>query len=649
MKMWEPSRDRIEQSHAAAFIRQINDTSSESLKDFHQLYEYSIENPIQFWNHAFSFCDIIHEGSLDPCVLEGEHLLDTRWFPNVRLNYAENLLRADGEKMAIIFRGEEKFQKSLQYSDLYNAVRRVRSALKAQGVSKGDRVAGFLPNMPEALIAMLATSSLGAIWSSASPDFGVEGVLDRFGQIEPDVLFCANGYYYKGKTFDSLEKVREIQNGLATLKKTIVVPYVAMDEQQPLENSLCYEHIMHDAAFDEAMAYERVPFSHPLFIMFSSGTTGKPKCIVHSVGGTLLEHKKELLLHTNLKDEDTIFYATTCGWMMWNWLASALSCNATLFLYDGFPMAREGSILFDFVDEHNISIFGTSAGYLSAVSKQGLQPQTSHSLKTLHTILSTGSPLLPEQFDYVYQDIKEDVCLSSIAGGTDIIGCFALGCPMLPVYRGELQTRSLGYAVEVLNDEGKPIQGQKGELVCTLPFPSMPVAFWNDPEKKRYFDAYFAVYDNIWRHGDYVELTDHDGLIFYGRSDAVLNPGGVRIGTAEIYRQLEAIDEIQQGVVIGQQWQGDERIVLFVQLKEGVTLDESLEQKIKQEIREQATPRHVPKKIIAVADIPVTRSGKISELAIKKIIHGESVKNAEALKNPESLELFKDIAALQEG
>jgi acetoacetyl-CoA synthetase len=651
--MWQPSESRASESNLVQFVSQIADSQLASTDlDLHRLHDWSTENPEAFWEAVLEYSQIIWEGSPSPTLDTSTRFQDSRWFPNIKLNFAENLIQhsvALDQQEAIVFWGERNLQTRLTWQELRERVSAVAEQLTALGVSPGDRVAAITPNAPEAIIAMLATSAIGAVWSSASPDFGWQGILDRFGQIEPKVLICCNGYQYKGTQYSLLDKLQEV---LAELKPEAVLIVAHLDGEHPLTPD-AIGHInksawLTDARSPKPVPYTRLPFNHPLYIMFSSGTTGKPKCIVHGAGGTLLEHKKELQLHTDLKPSDRILYATTCGWMMWNWLVSSLSVKATVMLYDGFPMLDDGKVLFDFIDQENITIFGTSAGFISALNKLGTKPKATHSLESLHTILSTGSPLVPESFDFVYEHIKTDVCLSSISGGTDIIGCFALGAPTLPVYRGELQTRSLGLAVDVVDDAGNSVRGEKGELVCKQPFPSMPIYFWNDQDGSRYHNAYFSRFENVWCHGDYVELTQNSGMIFYGRSDAVLNPGGVRIGTAEIYRQLETIPEIAEAVVIGQRWQDDERVVLFVRLQPTATLEDSLKKTICTTIRTNASPRHVPSKIIAVKDIPRTRSGKITELAIKNIIHHEPVKNTEALANPESLELFENLVELME-
>jgi acetoacetyl-CoA synthetase len=658
MKLWQPSEERSKATNVAKFIGHLNQQSLQSLwlkekdgHDFHSLYEWSCRNPETFWLQFLEFSGIRYEGSIEPTLEKQTKFQDCRWFPNLKLNFAENLLEhaaSSADEDAIIFWGEQSLRSKLSWQELKERVAAVAEQLEELGVQVGDRVAAITPNAPDAIIAMLATVAIGAVWSSASPDFGTQGILDRFGQIQPKVLICCDAYQYKGIAYSLEQKLTEIV--------PILAPEAVLIMQHLKSNApLTPETLATTAKSDwltteqssKPIPYQQLPFNHPLVIMFSSGTTGKPKCIVHGAGGTLLEHKKELLLHTDLQAGQRILYATTCGWMMWNWLLSALSVKATVMLYDGFPMLNDGAYLFDYIDQEKIDVFGTSAGFISALNKQGTKPKQTHSLTSLKTILSTGSPLVPESFDFVYEHIKSDLCLSSISGGTDIIGCFALGSPTLPVHRGELQTRSLGLAVDVVDDSCESVKGTKGELVCKAPFPSMPIYFWNDPDGSRYHNAYFSRFENIWCHGDYVELTSNNGMVFYGRSDAVLNPGGVRIGTAEIYRQLETIPAIIESVVVGQRWQNDERVVLFVRIQPGVTLDDELKKTISSTIRTNASPRHVPAKIIAVTDIPRTRSGKITELAIKNIIHGEPVKNTEALANPESLRLFENIAELQ--
>src|SRR2546425_12312105 len=568
------------------------------------------------------------------------------WFPDARLNFAENLLRTRDHRDAIVFWGEDRVKRRLSHRNLYDLVSRLSQALADAGVKKGDGVAGYLPNLPEAAAAMLAAASLGAVWSSCSPDFGVQGVLERFSQIGPKVLFCADGYFYGGKEFDSQEKAAQILDQLPSVEECVVIDYLG---SPATAGTSLYDFL---DPFDAGeIRFEPLEFDQPLYILYSSGTTGVPKCIVHGAGATLLQHVKEHRLHSDIKPGERLFYFTTCGWMMWNWLASGLASGATLLLYDGSPFLREGRILWDLADEERMTHFGTSAKYIDAIKKVALVPRQDYALSSLRAVLSTGSPLAPEGFDYVYECVKEDVCLSSISGGTDIVSCFALGCPTRPVWRGELQCRALGMDVDVFDEQGRPVREQKGELVCRRPFPSMPLGFWNDPDGRRYRAADFERFPGIWCHGDWVELTVHDGMIIYGRSDATLNPGGVRIGTAEIYRQVEQLEEVVESIVIGQDWPpgevGDVRVVLFVRLRDGVSLDQPLIDRIKRQIRANTTPRHVPAKVVQVSDIPRTKSGKIVELAVRNVVHGEAVKNIEALANPEALEHFRDREELK--
>jgi acetoacetyl-CoA synthetase len=646
--LWTPSPERTERANLCTFMREVSAQWNIAIPDYGALYRWSIEHPEKFWQSLWAFAQVKAEHRGDVVLECADKMPGAQWFPDARLNFSENLLRRRDQDVAVVFWGEDRVKRALTHATLYDQVSQLAQALRAKGVVAGDRVGGYLPNMPEAVIAMLATASIGAIWSSCSPDFGVQGVLDRFGQIEPKVLFSADGYYYNGQTHDSLTKLKDIAHQLPSLEQVVVVPYVS---SEPEVSGITHASVLTDIVrpYDPAeIDFARLPFNHPLYIMYSSGTTGEPKCIVHGAGGTLIQHLKEHLLHVDLKRDDRFSYFTTCGWMMWNWLVSGLASGATLMLYDGSPFHPDGNVLFDYAAAESITVFGTSAKYIDAVNKAGMAPAETHDLTCMRTILSTGSPLVPESFDFVYAKVKRDVCLSSISGGTDIISCFALGNPILPVWRGELQCRGLAMRVEVYDDDGKPITGKKGELVCTAPFPSMPVGFWNDPDGAKYRAAYFERFPGVWCHGDYVELTEHDGMIIYGRSDAVLNPGGVRIGTAEIYRQVEQLPEVIESLVIGQQWQGDVRVVLFVRLRDGLILDQGLVTKIKQQIRRNATPRHVPAKIIQVGDIPRTRSGKIVELAVRNVVHGEPVRNREALANPEALELFKNLPELRQ-
>lgn len=645
--MWTPSEDRAAATLLKTFMAKAEAEQSVPLPDYDTLWQWSVDHKASFWSEVWDFCELVGDRGKDVLVGQ-EDLIAARFFPDSKINFAENMLRKTGPEAAIIFRSENGERVEWSWDRLHATVSRIQQALIDQGVGVGDRVAGFVPNRPETVAAMLATAALGAVWSSCSPDFGFNGVIDRFGQIEPKVMFCADAYHYNGKVFSSVDTAGKLAEAMPSVSQIIVIPYVEprADISALGDKGVHLEDLLQ--RYDEkGVAYTRVPFGSPLYIMFSSGTTGLPKCIVHSVGGTLIQHLKEHMLHCDVKPHDRMMYFTTCGWMMWNWMVSALGCNATLVLFDGSPFYPDGNILADIVASEAVTHFGTSAKYIDACSKADVCPIESHDLSALRTILSTGSPLAPEGFDYIYANWKADVCLSSIAGGTDIIACFLVGSPISPVYRGECQKRSLGLDVQVYDDAGNALQGEPGDLVCAGPHPSMPIGFWNDPDGSRYRAAYFEKYPNVWHHGDWVVLTETGGMIFYGRSDAVLNPGGVRIGTAEIYRQVEHIDEVLEGVVIGQQWDNDVRVVLFVKLREGVTLDDDLVKRIKAEIRANTTPRHVPAKVIQVADIPRTKSGKVTELAVRDIVHGRAVKNTEALANPQALDLFRDIPELQ--
>ena len=646
--MWRPSRRAAGRANMTRFMDRANQRHGLSLATYPELHAWSVRHSEDFWREVWDFCEVVGDGPGEPLVADRDAMPGARWFPNARVNFAENLLRQRDDAEAMVFWGEDKVKRRLTFAEVHAQTSRLAQALAAAGVGEGDRVAGFLPNLPETIIAMLATASLGAIWSSCSPDFGVGGVLDRFGQIEPKVLICADGYWYGGKRFDALDKARAIVADLNDLQRTIVVPYT----ETPADLSGLGEAVLWDDALAPyqagEIAYNRVDFNAPLSIMYSSGTTGKPKCIVHGVGGTLVQHLKEHRLHADVRPGDRLFYFTTCGWMMWNWLASGLASGATLMLYDGSPFHPDGNALFDFAQAEKFTHFGTSAKWIDAIAKAEVKPAETHDLSELRAMLSTGSPLAPQGFDHVYQHIKADLHLASISGGTDIISCFVLGVPLLPVWRGEIQGPGLGMAVDVFGADGKPLPaGEQGELVCTQSFPSMPVGFWNDPDGARYRDAYFASYANVWRHGDWIERTEHGGYVISGRSDATLNPGGVRIGTAEIYRQVEALDEILEAIVIGQAWDDDTRVVLFVRLKEGIALDDDLSKKIRDRIRQNASPRHVPAKILAVADIPRTVNGKITELAVTDVVHGREVKNKDALLNPEALEIYRNLPELQ--
>lgn len=667
--IWTPSQQRIADSNMQDFLRQANTLAQQQvpakeLHNYQQLHQWSIDEPALFWSLVWQDSHLVP--ALEKPINDTEQLkqvfktattfYDAQWFNQLEMNFAENLLQRRDDASALISCGEPSLNqgqdRSVSYKELYNQVAKLAHSLKAMGVEQGDRVAAFMPNTQETVIAMLATTSLGAIWSSCSPDFGLQGVIDRFGQIEPKVLFTTDGYFYGGKTLDSLPKIQQICAQLTSLEQVIVIPHLSLGQTNPLELPnipILATHSWQQTLNNDCneVQFNRLPFNHPLYIMYSSGTTGVPKCIVHSAGGTLIQHAKELRLHTDVKPDDTIFYYSTCGWMMWNWLVSSLSIGATVVLYDGSPFYPDGHYLWQMAERHKVSIFGTSAKYLAALEKAGIKPKQDNDLSHLKAVLSTGSPLSHESFDYVYRDIKQDICLSSISGGTDIISCFALGNPILPVYRGELQCLGLGMAVDIYNDARQSLLQEKGELVCTQPFPSCPIQFWQDPDNQKFQQAYFDQFDAIWAHGDYGEITEHGGLIIHGRSDAVLNPGGVRIGTAEIYRQVEKLDEVTESIAIGQQWKEDVRVVLFVILQDKLTLNADLERLIRQQIRSHTTPRHVPAKIIQVTDIPRTISGKIVELAVRKVVHNDIVKNTDALKNPEALDLYKNLPELQ--
>lgn len=643
--LWSPSPERMEAALIDDFMQFAEDRSGHNLKTYPELYQWSIENTELFWSAMWDFANVIGEKGLR-ILVNGEDIERAEWFPDAQLNFAENLLRlpaSSKDAIVIEFKAEDKIRSSLTYSQLYEQVSSVANWLQAQGVVKGDRVAGYLPNMPETMVAMLATASLGGIWTSTSPDFGEDSVIERFGQTAPKVLFAADGYFYNGKQIDIRAKVEMVKLALPSLKQTVVIPLLGLTSDLP---GLPWAEVLLTQPSEE-INFVPCSFNDPLYVLYSSGTTGKPKCITHKIGGVLLQHLKEQQLHGDIRPGDQLFYFTTCGWMMWNWLASGLASGATLVLYDGSPFYPNGNVLWDYAQEVGVTLFGTSAKYLEALNKAGIEPIKTHDLSSVRTICSTGSVLAPESFDYVYRSIKQDVCLSSISGGTDIVSCFVLGCPILPVYRGETQCRGLGMAVEVFNDEGQPVIGEKGELVCTKTFPSQPAFFWGDETGEKYHDAYFARFPNVWHHGDYVELTEQGGVIIFGRSDATLNPGGVRIGTAEIYRHVEQLDEVLESIAIGQDWEHDVRVVLFVVLREGYQLDEALNKKIRDTIRTQCTPRHVPAKIIQVAAIPRTKSGKIVELAVREVVHNRPVKNTHALANPEALDLYRDLAELQ--
>ncbi|MDX9787684.1 MAG: acetoacetate--CoA ligase [Desulfobacterales bacterium] len=645
--LWQPSADQIKQTNMFRFMTLVNEKYGRHFTDYSGLYDWSIRNISDFWATFWEFAPINFSTPYTQVIDDVKKMPGAKWFSGARLNFAENLLRYRDDQTALIFKGEDQPATRMSYAALYDEVARLAKAMKDCGVVAGDRVVGFLPNMPQAIIAMLAATSMGAVWSSCSPDFGIKGVLDRFGQIRPKILFTANGYSFKGKKIDSLGRIADILKALPSIEKVVVVPYTeASADIRRVPHAVHYRDFLSDQS-ELAIPFAQLPFDHPLYIMYSSGTTGLPKCMVQCAGGILIHHMKELMLHTDLKRRDTIFYFTTCGWMMWNWLTSALSVGATLVLFDGNPFHPHSGALWEMAQTEKVTVFGTSAGYLSALKKTGVLPGKTYDLSPLRAILSTGSPLSMDGFEFVYEHIKQDLQLASISGGTDLNGCFALGNPMGPVYAGELQCRGLAMKVEAFDEDGTPVTNRQGELVCSAPFPSMPIYFWDDPDGEKYHRAYFDVYPGIWRHGDYIEINDHGGVTIYGRSDATLNPGGVRIGTADIYRQVEQLDEIADSVVIGQPWKDDVRVVLFVKLTTDAVLDDALKKKIIATIRDNVSPRHVPSKIIQVPDIPYTLNMKKVELAVRQVVLGQPVKNKAALSNPQVLDHFANIEALQ--
>lgn len=645
--LWTPSQNQIDGANITAFRKQVERNWDTDLPDTAALWSFSVTELDKFWTSVWDYTGLVAETRGTRVLEDGHKMPGAKWFPDARLSFAENCLRRRDDGEAMVFIGEQEVIRRLSFKQVYEQVSVTQQLLKELGVGEGDRVAGYLPNMPETIICMLAANSLGAVWSSCSPDFGQQGVLDRFGQIEPKVLFCTDGYWYNGKRHDVREKTASISAELPSLVKTVLLPYGDLDaDVGPLQNAITFADATQNISPGN-VDFKQLPFDHPLYIMFSSGTTGAPKCIIHSQGGTLLKHASEQPVHCDIRKDDRVFFYTTCGWMMWNWLATNIAWGATLILYDGSPFYPSGETLFTLTDKEKITLFGTSAKFIDALNKAELRPVDTHDLSSMRMLCSTGSTLVPEGFDYVYDAIKPDVHLVSFSGGTDIMGCFCGGDITRPVWRGEIQARMLGMDVQVYDDDANPLQGQKGELVCAKPFPSVPLGFLNDADNQRFHEAYFDVFPNIWTHGDYISLTEHDGIVIFGRSDATLNPGGVRIGTAEIYRQVEKLNDVQESIVIGQEWDNDVRVVLFVILKDGVTLDDELTGRIKKQIRDNCTPRHVPAKVIAIADIPRTKSGKITELAVRDIVHGRGVKNKEALANPEALALFEDLDALK--
>jgi acetoacetyl-CoA synthetase len=646
--LWKPGEDRIKKTNLYRFIQLINERHHQHVDSFQPLYQWSVQHIPEFWAAMWDFGKIVASRPYDQVVDNPKKMPGAVWFSGAQLNFAENLLRYRDDRTALVFKGEGRPSVKMTYAQLYEEVARLAKSLREAGIQVGDRVVGFMPNMPQTIIAMLAATSIGATWSSCSPDFGIKGVLDRFGQIKPKILFTANGYSFKGKHLDSLDRIANILKDLPSIEKVVVVPYTdPSPEIGHVPKAVHYSDFLSSQSNPD-MRFEQLPFGHPLYIMYSSGTTGLPKCMVQSAGGILIHHLKELMLHTDLRREDTIFYFTTCGWMMWNWLVSSLAVGATLVLYDGNPFHPHPGALWEMAQDERVTVFGTSAGYIGGLMNTGVKPGKTYDLTPLRAVLSTGSPLSAEGFEFVYQDIKSDLQLASISGGTDLNGCFALGNPMGPVYAGELQCRGLAMDVHAFDETGKPVINQQGELVCCSAFPSMPIYFWEDPDGQKYHSAYFDFYPEVWRHGDYITITEQGGVVIYGRSDATLNPGGVRIGTAEIYRQVDQIEEIEDSIVVGQNWKNDVRVILFVKLAAGCELTEELKNKVRQTIRANASPRHVPAKIISVPAIPYTLNMKKVELAIKKVIQGQPVLNKDALSNPAVLDFYAHIKELQE-
>ncbi len=646
--LWQPTDSEIRDTNIYRFMQTVNKRFNTRFEDYSQLHQWSVDHLDDFWATVWDFVAIQSSRPYDVVIDAPSRMPGAKWFQGAELNFAQNLLRFRDDHTALIFRGENKVHRTVTYAQLYDQVARLAGPMRKAGVQPGDRVVGFVPNMPESIVAMLAAASIGAVWSSCSPDFGIKGVLDRFGQIKPKVLFTADGYYFKGKPIDSLARIADILKDLPSIEKVVVIPYLKdRPEIGHVPHAVHYADFL-DSEPGEEIDFAQLPFEHPLYIMYSSGTTGLPKCMVQSAGGVLINQLKEHVLHTDVTRDDTVFYFTTCGWMMWNWLTASLAVGATLMLYDGNPFHPDAGALWQMTEDDKVTVFGTSAGYLAALQNSGLKPKEWYNLSTLRALLSTGSPLTREGFEFVYTDIKSDLQLASISGGSDLNGCFALGNPMGPVYSGELQCRGLGMNVFAYDDNGQPVENQQGELVCASPFPSMPIYFWDDPEGKRYHSAYFDVYPGIWAHGDYIEINDRGGVVIYGRSDATLNPGGVRIGTAEIYRQVEQFDEVEDSLVIGQPWKNDVRVILFLKMAAGNELSEELLGRIKTAIRTNASPRHVPAKILTTPDIPYTLNMKKVELAVKKVLEGKKVLNKDALRNPEILDYFAGLKELQQ-
>lgn len=640
--LWTPSQASIDAANMSAFIAQVNRRYDLSITDYDALYQWSIDDKENFWSEIWDFCGIVGERG-ERILIDGDEIEKAQWFPDASLNFAENLLRKRNSEIAIYFRAEDQVDYRLTYEELYQQVASLAAWLKSMGLNPGDRVAAYLPNIPEAVVAMLAATSLGAVWTSTSPDFGAASVVDRFGQTEPRFLFTVDGYFYNGKSHEISDKIMQIRSRVNSIEQVVQIDLAGFGNNI---GAVDWADIIANPVGNIDFVPRR--FNDPLYVLYSSGTTGMPKCITHKVGGTLIQHLKEHMLHCDLHPGDRVFYFTTLGWMMWNWLVSALASEAALVLYDGSPFYPDGEVLWRYAEDIGLTFFGTSAKYIDAMKNAGLKPQGKFDLAPLRALASTGSVLAPESFDYVYDNIKRDLCLASISGGTDIVSCFVISCPLLPVYCGEIQCRGLGLAVAVFDDDGNSLRNRKGELVCTETFPCQPVYFWGDPGGEKYHEAYFARFDNVWHHGDYVMLTDHNGIVIYGRSDATLNPGGVRIGTAEIYRHVEQLEEVVESIVVGQDWQDDVRVVLFVVLQAGRDLDDELTARIRQTVRDKCTPRHVPSKVVQVADIPRTKSGKIVELAVREVVHNRPVKNLHSLANPEALELYRDLAQLQD-